>query len=59
MLIRLLRGAAARQRWSAARKKDSLQRVLDGSRSDMPERLQQRLRAVGALGVGRGEAAAA
>lgn len=31
------------KQWTSARKKDSLQRVLDGSRSD-PVRLQQRLR---------------
>jgi diguanylate cyclase len=31
------------RQWTTARKKDSLQRVLDGSRSDM-QRLQQRLR---------------
>jgi diguanylate cyclase len=39
--------AAARgsKQWTAARKKDSLQRVLDGSRSDM-QRLQQRLGAL-------------
>ena len=33
------------RQWSAARKKESLQRVLDGSRSDM-QRLQQRLGAL-------------
>ena len=33
------------KQWSAARKKESLQRVLDGSRSDM-QRLQQRLGAL-------------
>ena len=45
MLIgRLLRGVERGGRvWTVARKKDSLQRVLDGSRSDM-QRLHERLR---------------
>jgi hypothetical protein len=43
MLERLLRVLQrGSKQWTAARKKDSLQRVLDGSRSDM-QRLQQRL----------------
>jgi hypothetical protein len=46
MLERLLRVLQrGSKQWSAARKKDSLQRVLDGSRSDM-QRLQQRLGAL-------------
>ena len=44
LIGRLLRGAERGGRvWTVARKKDSLQRVLDGSRSDMP-RLHERLR---------------
>ena len=46
MLERLLRVLQrGSKQWSAARKNDSLQRVLDGSRSDM-QRLQQRLGAL-------------
>jgi len=46
LLERLQRGLERGGRqWSAARKKESLQRVLDGSRSDM-QRLQQRLTAL-------------
>src|SRR5205814_1596932 len=41
---RIVRGGAGPSReWTAARKKDSLQRVLEGSRGDAA-RLQQRLR---------------
>jgi len=44
LLERMARGLERGGRqWTAARKKESLQRVLDGSRSDM-QRLQQRLR---------------
>ncbi|MEF7613084.1 diguanylate cyclase [Aquincola sp. MAHUQ-54] len=44
LLERMVRGLERGGRqWTMARKKDSLQRVLDGSRSDLP-RLQQRLR---------------
>jgi diguanylate cyclase len=44
LIGRLLRGVERGGRiWTAARKKDSLQRVLEGSRSDMP-RLHERLR---------------
>ena len=44
LIGRLLRGAERGGRvWTVARKKDSLQRVLEGSRSDMP-RLHDRLR---------------
>ncbi|MBK9364181.1 MAG: diguanylate cyclase [Rubrivivax sp.] len=46
LLERLLRALERGSRqWSAARKKESLQRVLDGSRSDL-QRLQQRLGAL-------------
>ncbi len=44
LIDRILRGVERRSRqWTPARKKDSLQRVLDGSRGDA-SRLQQRLR---------------
>ncbi|WP_046115806.1 GGDEF domain-containing protein [Aquincola tertiaricarbonis] len=44
LIERIVRGLERSGRhWTAARKKDSLKRVLDGSRSDLP-RLQQRLR---------------
>lgn len=44
MIERIVRGVERGGRqWTAARKKDSLQRVLDGSRGDV-SRLQQRLR---------------
>jgi len=43
-IAKILRGVERGSRqWTTARKKDSLQRVLDGSRS-RPERLRQRLR---------------
>ena len=42
-LVRVLQRGS--KQWSAARKQESLQRVLDGSRSDM-QRLQQRLGAL-------------
>ncbi|ODU09969.1 MAG: diguanylate cyclase [Rubrivivax sp. SCN 71-131] len=46
LLERLVRGIERGSRqWTAARKKESLQRVLDSSRSDM-QRLQQRLSAL-------------
>jgi diguanylate cyclase len=44
LIDRIVRGVERRSRqWTSARKKDSLQRVLDGSRGDA-SRLQQRLR---------------
>ncbi|HJW11655.1 MAG TPA: GGDEF domain-containing protein, partial [Albitalea sp.] len=44
LIDRIVRGVERRSRqWTSARKKDSLQRVLDGSRGDAT-RLQQRLR---------------
>jgi diguanylate cyclase len=44
LIDRIVRGVERRSRqWTAARKKDSLQRVLEGSRGDAA-RLQQRLR---------------
>ena len=44
LIDRIVRGVERRSRqWTSARKKDSLQRVLDGSRGDAA-RLQQRLR---------------
>jgi diguanylate cyclase len=44
LIDRIVRGVERRSRqWTSARKKDSLQRVLDGSRGDA-NRLQQRLR---------------
>ncbi|MEO7244163.1 MAG: GGDEF domain-containing protein, partial [Rubrivivax sp.] len=50
---RLARGLDRSSRhWTAARKKDSLQRVFDGSRSDA-RRLQQRLHAL--IGAWEGE----
>jgi diguanylate cyclase len=46
LIERLARGLErGGKQWTAARKKDSLQRVLDGSRSD-PQRLQQRLQSL-------------
>ncbi|HNT37761.1 MAG TPA: diguanylate cyclase [Rubrivivax sp.] len=53
LLERLLRGVERGSRqWTVARKKESLQRVLDGSGSDM-QRLQQRLSAL--LGAWEGD----
>jgi diguanylate cyclase len=49
LIEKLVRGLERGGRqWTPARKKDSLQRVLDGSRGDLP-RLQQRLQALVAV----------
>jgi len=55
LIERLTRGLErGGKQWSLARKKDSLQRVLDSSRSDM-QRLQHRLRQLVASWDGEGE----
>jgi diguanylate cyclase len=57
LIDRIVRGVERRSRqWTPARKKDSLQRVLDGSRGDAV-RLQQRLRQL--VGSWDGEAGSA